>query len=119
MEEIVVALMSGPKDGAILSFETLLDKSGTTEITIGRREGCDVCLNYDSQVSREHALLSYDGSKFFIEDTDSTNGTFVEEDRVSGRRELTPGQLFRVGRTWMRVEPMTHFSSLDTDDLPF
>jgi len=120
MDEIVVSLMSGPKDGDILTFETLLQADEPVELTIGRREGCDICLNYDSQVSREHALLIYDGEKFWLEDTRSTNGTFIEDERVERRAEVRPMQLFRVGRTWLRVEPMVPLSALDDDgDLPF
>jgi len=119
MEQIIISLMSGPKDGDMLLFETLLAGREPTEITIGRREGCDVCLNYDSQVSREHALLTYDGVRFWLEDTASTNGTFVDDDKLSGRREVLPGQLFRVGRTWLRVEPIAQFETAGGDDLPF
>jgi len=120
MDEISVALMSGPQDGAILTFETLLDSGEPTEITIGRREGCDVCLNYDSQVSREHAMLWYDGERFWLEDQNSTNGTYLGDDRITGRVELQPGELFRVGRTWLRVEPISHFAAREPDDdMPF
>jgi pSer/pThr/pTyr-binding forkhead associated (FHA) protein len=118
MDEIVVALMSGPKDGDVLTFESLLGAKGPVELTIGRREGCDICLNYDSQVSREHALLIFDGGKFWLEDSDSTNGTFVEEERVVGRVEIQPGQLFRVGRTWLRVEPRLRLTP-PSGNLPF
>jgi pSer/pThr/pTyr-binding forkhead associated (FHA) protein len=123
MDEIVVGLMSGPKDGDVLTFETLIGASTPLELTIGRREGCDVCLNYDSQVSREHALVIYDGEKFWLEDTGSTNGTFVDDERVEGRVEIRPGQMFRVGRTWLRIEPSLHLTPPDVgelpDDLPF
>ncbi|HVO68413.1 MAG TPA: FHA domain-containing protein [Aggregatilineaceae bacterium] len=118
MDEIVIALMSGPKDGTVLAFETLLDSEKPTEISIGRREGCDVCLNYDSQVSREHALVTFDGEQFWLEDTGSTNGTFIDEEKITGRVAIEPGQLFRVGRTWLRVDPMTQFNTT-SDDLPF
>lgn len=123
MPEIAIALMSGPQDGDVLTFETLLDPDRPTEITIGRREGCDVCLSYDSQVSREHAVVIYDGETFWLQDTDSTNGTFIEEERIETRTPIKPGQLFRIGRTWMRVEPITRFRPLEPldppDDLPF
>jgi len=119
VDEIVIALMSGPQDGAVLSFETLLDSDEPTEITIGRREGCDICLSYDSQVSREHAMLIYDGERFWLEDMKSTNGTFVGEEKITDRTEVFPGQLFRVGRTWLRVEPVINFTSSDMSDLPF
>jgi pSer/pThr/pTyr-binding forkhead associated (FHA) protein len=118
MDEIAIALMSGPQDGAVLSFETLLESEGPTEITIGRREGCDVCLNYDSQASREHAILTFDGSHFWLEDTNSTNGTYLGDEKIAGRVELQPGELFRVGRTWLRIEPLVSFGPPD-DELPF
>lgn len=121
MEEIIIAVMSGPQDGAVLPFETVLDPGDPTEITIGRREGCDVCLSYDSQVSREHAVLAYDGDHFWLEDTRSTNGTYVRGEKINGRVEVMPGELFRIGRTWLRVEPVASFMppSLGDDDLPF
>jgi pSer/pThr/pTyr-binding forkhead associated (FHA) protein len=119
MDEIAVALMSGPQDGAVMTFETTLEPDEPTEVTIGRREGCDVCLSYDSQVSREHALLIYDGERFWLEDSNSTNGTYLGEDKIAGRVELQPGELFRVGRTWLRVEPQANFTSTGADDLPF
>jgi pSer/pThr/pTyr-binding forkhead associated (FHA) protein len=118
MDEIAITLMSGPKDGSILTFETLLDSGKPTEISIGRREGCDVCLNYDSQVSRDHALVVFDGEQFWLEDTGSLNGTYIDEEKITGRVAIEPGQLFRVGRTWLRVEPIAQFSST-SDDLPF
>jgi len=118
MDEIVIALMSGPKDGEMLTFHTLLDSREPTAITIGRREGCDVCLSYDSQVSREHAILSFDGEQFWLEDQHSTNGTYIEDDKLTGRAEIEPGQLFRIGRTWLRIEPVMQFDTTD-GDLPF
>jgi pSer/pThr/pTyr-binding forkhead associated (FHA) protein len=54
-----------------------------------------------------------------LEDAQSTNGTFIDDDKIEGRVEILPGQLFRVGRTWLRVEPMARFSPLEPDDLPF
>lgn len=116
--EILIALMSGPQDGALLTFETFLDSGKPAEITFGRREDCDVCLNYDSQVSREHAVLTYDGETFWLEDLHSTNGTFVGEEKIAGRMEVAPGQLFRVGRTWLRIEPLPTVLGSD-DNLPF
>jgi pSer/pThr/pTyr-binding forkhead associated (FHA) protein len=119
VEEIVLAVMSGPQDGAVLTFETFLDTDQPTELNIGRRDDCDVSLNYDSQVSREHAVLIYDGERFWLEDTGSTNGTYIGEEKITGRAEIQPGELFRIGRTWLRVEPMANFTPLDSDDLPF
>ena len=43
---------------------------------------------------------------FFLEDAQSRNGTFVERDRdpIRSRTSLRPGVLFRIGRTWLRVD---------------
>lgn len=123
MDEIIIALMSGPKDGDVITINTLLDSDEPVEMTIGRREGCDVCLSYDSQVSREHARLTYDGETFWLEDLDSTNGSYIEDIRIKERTELEAGQLFRIGRTWLRVEPLARFTPYHDfdhdDDLPF
>lgn len=116
VEEISIAIMSGPQDGDVLTFEHMIDSDDPVQLTIGRREGCDVCLSYDSQVSREHAVLVYDG-QFWLEDRNSTNGTYVGDDQISERARVTPGQLFRVGRTWLRIEPVTSYNV--ADDLPF
>jgi len=91
VDQIEVALMSGPQDGAVLTFERLLDSDEPTVISIGRREGSDVCLNYDSQVSREHAALICDRETFWLEDKQSTNGTYVGDEKITGRVQIEPG----------------------------
>jgi Inner membrane component of T3SS, cytoplasmic domain/Domain of unknown function (DUF4389) len=70
------------------------DVSAST--TVGR-EG-DVVLN-DSEVSRRHATLSFDGSAVTVADLGSTNGTFVNEERVDAARQLGPGDRLRIGTT--------------------
>ena len=46
---------------------------------------------------------------WYLEDCNSKNGTFVEDGdedvRVTEMLELSVGQLFRVGRTWLRIQP--------------
>ena len=103
MPRIAIGVMSGPRDGDVLHLEAVPGAA----LTVGRREDSDICLNYDNQVSREHASLVYDGQRFWLEDLRSTNGTFLGDTRITGRVELHPGQLFRVGRTWLRLEPTT------------
>ena len=44
--------------------------------TIGRSKKCDIYIN-DKYLSKEHARIFFDKDKFFIEDLNSTNGTFV------------------------------------------
>lgn len=65
--------------------------------TIGRA-GCDVELN-DPDVSRRHAVLRALDGGLAIEDLGSTNGTFVNEARISGVVQISPGDQVRFGNT--------------------
>jgi predicted component of type VI protein secretion system len=65
--------------------------------TIGR-EGCDVVL-HDPQVSRRHAALRMSEAGPVVEDFASTNGTFVNGEKVDGVRLLREGDVVRFGKT--------------------
>lgn len=125
-KKISLTYMSGPYDGKILRFDQP-DIGDETIITIGRREGCDIYMAFDNQVSRLHARLgcaslSMTSSEsvtnpyvltFWLEDTGSRNGTFIEKekDALRGRVNLRPGTLFRIGRTWLRLDVPFSFDS--------
>jgi class 3 adenylate cyclase len=69
-------------------------------VTLGRGEGVDVCLAWDPSVSLVHAEAIAVGAHWLIgDDGVSRNGTFVNGERVSGRRRLRHGDVIRVGRT--------------------
>jgi hypothetical protein len=68
--------------------------------TFGRSPDCDVCLDWDPEVSRLHAQLERTGLHWLlVDDGLSSNGTFVRGERVAGRRRLLDGDVFRVGST--------------------
>jgi pSer/pThr/pTyr-binding forkhead associated (FHA) protein len=68
--------------------------------SIGRTEGNDVALPWDTEVSRLHAELEcIAGEWTIVDDGLSRNGTFVNGTRVSGRARLRDGDTIRVGRT--------------------
>jgi uncharacterized RDD family membrane protein YckC len=81
-----IAVVEGPESGR--EFEV----SGT--ITVGR-EG-DIVIE-DSEISRSHASLSWDGSALTVQDLGSTNGTFVNGERLAGPRQVGPGDKLRIG----------------------
>jgi predicted component of type VI protein secretion system len=115
---ITITFMSGPLDGKTLEWDRP-DGEREMVLTIGRREGCDIPLDYDTQVSRLHARVVYDpgAQAFSLEDAGSRNGTYLGSDRLSGRASLQPGMLFRVGRTWLRIDPVrTAPQEPDQDD---
>jgi pSer/pThr/pTyr-binding forkhead associated (FHA) protein len=86
------------KDGTdTLQIEPLLDAE---RMTIGRGEHNWLALVWDPEASRTHAQLELIGGDWTVVDEGlSRNGTFVNGDRVSGRRRLGDGDMLRVGRT--------------------
>src|SRR3984893_18463061 len=75
----------------------------TTEITFGREAGSTVMFDSpkDDVVSRRHAILRVKNEglpSFVIEDLKSSNGTFVNDERISGTRELLPEDTVEFGK---------------------
>jgi pilus assembly protein CpaF len=64
--------------------------------TIGRGDACKIRLRHN-EVSERHALLAVRPDGAWIEDLGSSNGTFVDAERVEGRRRLLPGQHVGLG----------------------
>lgn len=65
------------------------------EYIMGRHPDCDIVVDAGA-VSRQHARLSRDGGRYFIEDMQSRNGTFVNGRMVYGRHGLNEGDQIRV-----------------------
>ncbi len=73
------------------------------QMTIGRLDG-DLVLE-DPEVSRHHAVLRRSGESVLVEDLDSTNGTFVNGERIRSPITVDPGDQVRVGQTTLEIEP--------------
>lgn len=76
-------------------------------VVIGRSPSCDLPVP-SSRVSRRHAWVHPEGTKYAVADLGSTNGTYVNEQRVNGDRILEPGDQIRVGEhliTFCLMEP--------------
>jgi hypothetical protein len=74
-------------------------------LTIGRLPSSDVALEWDAEVSRLHAALERLGNDWTVGDDGlSRNGTYVNDERLHGRRRLVDGDVLRIGRTvlWYR-----------------
>ena len=82
-----------------------LDKD---EISIGREDGCEVCLN-DEAVSRKQCAVKADNGSFLITDFSSRNGSFVNGLRIR-EKVLQHGDKIRVGATELVF--------LENDELP-
>ena len=69
-------------------------------VTIGRDPSNTLPLEWDPEVSRAHAELLRVGSRWtVVDDGLSRNGSFVNGDRVAGRRVLADGDVMRFGAT--------------------
>lgn len=77
-----------------------LQPLGDERATVGRLEHNDVALAWDAEVSRTHAQLERVGGAWtIVDDGLSRNGSFVNNERVQGRRRLVDGDTLRFGRT--------------------
>jgi len=75
---------------------------GVEQISVGRRQTADVALDWDEEVSRLHARFERIQQEWtVVDDGLSRNGTFVNGERLSGRRRLANGDMLRFGTTTM------------------
>ncbi len=73
---------------------------GLTELSVGRLSSSGLPLSWDGQVSREHARLERHGDGWaVVDDGISSNGTFVNGERISGPRLLADGDAMQFGTT--------------------
>jgi len=74
------------------------------DVTIGRGAQNDIALEGDEFASARHARIEPRADGIWVQDLDSTNGTFVNGIAVEQRRRLELGDVVRVGETDMRLE---------------
>jgi hypothetical protein len=84
-----LVMRSGPTPGAVYPLEG-------EQLMIGRDSSNAVAIN-DAEVSRRHARLTFQGGKYVIEDLGSTNGTFINGQRLTGPHVLKPGDVVAFG----------------------
>lgn len=84
-----LVMRSGPTPGKTFSLEK-------GEIAIGRDTTNDIVIN-DAEVSRRHSRLLLQSGGYVLEDMGSTNGTFVDGQRLMGPHNLRPGELIMLG----------------------
>jgi predicted component of type VI protein secretion system len=86
-----MTVRQGPVPGKV--FDLVKDV-----LTIGRDMNNDVVIN-DAEVSRNHGRLTSQSGGYLIEDLASTNGTFVNGQRLIGPKLLNPGDVIGLGET--------------------
>jgi len=63
---------------------------------VGRAIECDVVIASKS-VSREHTRIRREGRRWFVDDLGSTNGTYLNDERVTGSLTLMDGDILKIG----------------------
>jgi DNA-binding CsgD family transcriptional regulator len=87
------------RDGGDAQQIVAIDE-GAAELWVGRSEAADVRLEWDEEVSALHAQIAVvRGECTLVDDGLSRNGSYVDEERVHGRRLLRDGDALRFGRT--------------------
>jgi pSer/pThr/pTyr-binding forkhead associated (FHA) protein len=96
--------------------QRIVDLGGAAErLTIGRSEASDVALTWDAEASRLHASLERLGDEWtLVDDGRSRNGSFVDGERVHGRRRLRDRDAIVIGRTAIVFRSPSERESLRT-----
>lgn len=68
-----------------------------SQVIVGRDPTCEICLPSEL-VSAQHAKFSYHHNQWWVEDLQSTNGTFLNDERVYTPTVLIAGDEVRCGR---------------------
>jgi len=89
MSQFQFVMRSGPTPGVTFPLEG-------EQLIIGRDSSNSVTIN-DAEISRKHSRLSFQGGKYVLEDLGSTNGTFVNGQRLVGPVVLKPGDVVSLG----------------------
>jgi predicted Zn finger-like uncharacterized protein len=89
-KRLSLAVINGADAGSVYRIEK-------PRVTVGR-SGADVNLN-DTEASRHHAAVEIRDTLYLLEDLQSTNGTLVDGQKISGQVELQNHSEFQIGST--------------------
>ncbi|MDA8236628.1 MAG: FHA domain-containing protein [Chloroflexi bacterium] len=92
---IVVASGGQPAPGTVYALDAIT--------TLGRDLGSSVVLD-DPYASQHHAVLTFRGRAWYVEDLESTNGTWVNGARVAAVAALGFGDEVQIGEVRLRLE---------------
>jgi len=105
-----LTLLNNQKPTESQEFELALP-----EIIIGRDGSADVTVPLQA-VSRHHAILTREGDGYVIEDMGSSNGTFVNSQKVAGPRPLRNGDQIRLGKAVTLVYETPRNAAIESSD---
>ena len=102
-----LVVIRGNKKGEI--FDIIPEK----KLVVGRDSRCDFCLS-GKLISRKHFSIFQDGDRFILNDLNSRNGVYVNEEK-SYKRLLDDGDIIEIGEVSLRFDLDTVFTELPGD----
>jgi pSer/pThr/pTyr-binding forkhead associated (FHA) protein len=109
-QQAAAAGLGGGSTGLLVVLASPAIEPGTereldsSAVTLGRAAENDLVLDTDEFASVHHARIEPRRDGVWLEDLESTNGTFVNGIKVTRPQKLTPGDVIRVGETDLRYE---------------
>jgi hypothetical protein len=88
---------AGPHSGQVFQLEGDV-------VTIGRSSDNKIALSSDKEISRHHSIISIEAGQYAIEDQNSLNGTFVNNEPVTEPRYLKDNDMVLVGISTLRFQ---------------
>lgn len=85
-----LSCISGPHTGDEFTLKT-----GIT--TVGRSSDNGIVLSKDKEISRHHAIFIQESGRFVVQDQNSLNGTFVNDEQITSPHYLKTGDVVLVG----------------------
>ncbi len=95
---VILDVVHGPRKGRSFVFD------GHDTFIVGRSRLVHCPMPEDSALSRDHFLIEIDPPKCELRDLGSTNGTFVNDEKVDDRRSLGSGDLIAAGQSIFLVK---------------
>lgn len=92
-------------------------EAGEKELLIGRHSKCALSLPEDIKASRFHCKVYEKNGLFVLEDLQSSNGTFYEDEMITAPTEIHNNAIFKVGETTIQAHIDTHDDSSALPDL--
>lgn len=90
--KIILNILDGPFTGKIFEFADF-------PISIGRMPNNNLNLPYDNYISRAHCSIITDGNNILIIDLKSTNGTFINKQRIESSVIMKSNDVITIGNT--------------------
>lgn len=95
--DAALVCINGPHIGEVYQLT-----AGIT--TVGRSSDNVIVLFKDKEISRHHAIVLFESDRYVVQDQNSLNGTFVNDEQISGPRYLENGDVVMVGVSYLKYE---------------